>query len=183
MLEVIAYVVPTILIILVGAYFYVETQRRKAIEKKKRAIISRVSTIKNNFKAELKGLVEQKILTIKQHEALYRLANNFFIFQPVSTQSIEFCEYSLNNVIGVIPNTSPESHYYDRVQEKLNEFVAALPVAANSFNSNFYRKDLPLLIKQLVNAIDELHKTESELSDLSNLSDIDNEELLPSEAA
>ncbi|MCP4321956.1 MAG: hypothetical protein GY951_07080 [Psychromonas sp.] len=175
MLEVIVYVVPTILISLVGIYLYVETKRRKAIDAKKRAIISRVTGVKDNFKGELKGLVEQNILTIKQHEAIYRLANNFFIFQPVSSQSIEFCEYSLNNVISVIPKTTAENINYDRIQELINVFVRALPVLPNGYNANFYRKDLPLLIKQLVNAIEELYKIDSELN---NLIDTENEEVL-----
>ncbi|WP_022941658.1 hypothetical protein [Psychromonas hadalis] len=164
MLEVIAYVVPSALVILLGAYVYVEAQRRKVIEEKKKAIILRVASIKNNFKVAMNRLVEQQILTIKQHESIYRIANNFFIFQPVTTKSIDFCEYSLNNIISVMPNGGPDSLHFEFIQEKISLFVCVLPVAANAYNGHFYRKALPKLISQLVEAKEEIYKIESDLS-------------------
>ena len=149
MLEVFAYIVPTVLVTLIGAYLYVEAQKRKAIKAKKRAIINHVSALKSNFKLALDGHVEQHLLSIKQHQAIYRIANNFFIFQPVTSKSIEFCEFSLNNVISAMPSGGPESIHFESIQEQINVFVRALPVAPNGYNSNFYRNDLPLFIKKV----------------------------------
>ena len=168
MLEIITYGVPLILVSLVGAYLYVEAQRKKAIEESKKAVIIRVASVKDKFKAELKRFVEQEILTIKQHESLYRIANNFFVFQPITDKSIEFCEYSLNNVISAIPNNGPESLHFDRIQEQIKLFIRALPVQPNDYNGKFYRKDLPKLIKRLVDSKDDIYKVESEPCELSN---------------
>lgn len=164
MLEVITYGLPLILISLIGAYLYVEAQRKKVIEEQKNATIIGVASVKDKFRAELKRFVEQEILTIKEHEALYRIANNFFIFQPISDKSIEFCEYSLNNVISAITNNGPESLHFDRIQEQISLFIRALPIQPNNYNSNFYRKELPNLIQQLVDAKEDIYSVDSDLS-------------------
>jgi hypothetical protein len=164
MLEVIAYFVPLVLIALVGAYVYIETQKRKAIEVKKKAVIVYVATIKDKFKTKIIQLVEQEILTIKQHQSIYRIANNFFIFQPVTSKSIEFCEHTLNNVISAIPNGGADTPHFVLLQEKISLFVMALPVVANGYNASFYRNELPLLIKGLVESKENIFRIESELS-------------------
>jgi hypothetical protein len=164
MLEVIAYVVPLVLVALIGAYVYVEAQKRKAIEEKKKAVILYVATIKDKFKANIKQYVEQDILTIKQYQSLYRIANNFFIFQPITGKSIEFCEHSLNNVISAIPNSTPDSVHFELVQQQISLFVSSLPVVANGYNASFYRNELPLLIKRLVESKEDILRVQSELS-------------------
>lgn len=162
MLEVIAYFVIPVLVILVIFYFYVETQKRKAIEEKKKAIVLRVATMKYNFKDDLKRLVEQQILTIKGHELAYQIANNFFVFQPVTPNSIDYCEQLLKNVISAIPTSDPDSVNFEAMQEQVNLFVRALPVAANGYNSAFYRNDLPKLIKQLTDYQENMYKIVTE---------------------
>ena len=152
MLEVIAYFAIPVLVILVVAYFYVETQKRKVIEKKKKAIVLRVATMKDNFKADVKRLVEQQILTTREQESVYRIANNFFVFQPVTIKSIDYCEQLLKNVISAMPTCGPDSINFNFVQEQVNLFVRSLPDAASGHNVAFYRNELPELIKQLVDS-------------------------------
>lgn len=183
MLEVIAYLSVGTLVSLVAAYLYVEAQRRKAIIKKKKAIFMCVSKIKSNFQVELNKLVERGMLTTLQHKSLYRLANNFFVFQSVTTKSIELCEHSLNNVVSAMPKCSTESVHFERVQQQVKVFVHKLPKAANGFNANFYRNELPNLVKQLVDAIENIYKVESELSDLSHYANERPTSSSPSEAA
>ena len=73
-------------------------------------------------------------------------------------------------------NGGAESIHFERVQEQISLFVVKLPVAANGFNGNFYRRELPRLIKQLVDAKEEIYKVESDLS-------YDSLPAVPSEAA
>jgi len=152
MLEVIGYLVIPVLVILVVSYFYIEAQKRKAIEEKKKAVILRIATMKYNFKADLKRLVEQQMLTIAGHEVAYKIANNFFVFQPVTPNSVAYCEQLLKSVISAIPTGGPDSINFDLMQEQVNLFVRSLPVAASGYNSAFYRNELPKLIKQLVDS-------------------------------
>lgn len=172
------YVVPTVLITLIGAYIYIEGQKRKAIEQQKKAITLRITNIKVNFKADLKAFVEQQILTVKQHDSFFRIANNFFIFQPVTTKSIAFYEYSLKNVISAMPNAEPDSVHFERVQEKINIFVRALPTAANGYNSQFYREELPKLTQHLIDAKEDIYNVEIDLNDLSTKTSLTIEEPL-----
>lgn len=175
MLDVIAYVALPILVLLFGAYIYVEAQKRKAIKAKKRAIVVRIASIKHAFKTEMTRLVEQHILTVKQHESVYRIANNFFIFQPVTEKSIALFEHSLNNVIGAIPDVAPETMHFERLQEQIALFASSLPTTANGFNGNFYRLDLPKLINCLVNAKEKINKAETDLSNEQPLSSVSSE--------
>lgn len=164
MLEVFAYVLPSTLFSLVGAYVYVEAQKRKAIKEKKKAIIRHVASIKNNFKEEVKRFVEQEVLTINQYKLVYAIANNFFIYQPVTIKSIAFCEHSLNNVISAIQNGGPETIYFDRVQQQVSVFTAALPVTANGYNRLFYQQTLPKLIDSLVSAKEDIYNVDNTVS-------------------
>jgi hypothetical protein len=164
MLEVFAYIIILALVGLVVAYLYVDAQRKKAIKQQKQAAILLATRIKANFKSDVYQFVEQENLTSKQYESIYRIANNFFIFQPVTRQSIEFYKYSLNNVITAIPNGGPESIHFNLMQEQITLFIDSLPIAANYYTLAFYRKTLPQLINNLVNAKEEICKVESELS-------------------
>jgi hypothetical protein len=164
MLEVVAYFVIPVLVILVIAYFYVEAQKKKVIEENKKAIVLRIATMKYNFKADLKRLVEQEILTIREQESVYRIANNFFVFQPVTVVNIEHCEQLLKNVISAMPTGGPDSINFDLVQEQVSLFVRSLPAAARGHNAAFYRNELPELIKQLVDSQENMYETENENS-------------------
>lgn len=161
----IVYMVSLVLAALIGAYVYVETQKRKAIQQKNNAITLSIARIKDKFKEDIKHLVEQDILTLKQYESIYRIANNFFVFQAVTSKSIEFCEHLLNNVISAIPNSGPDSIHYQLAQEQISLFVRALPATANRYNSSFYRKDLPRLIKNLIDSKESIFKVDDDSSD------------------
>jgi len=164
MLEVIAYFVIPVLVILAVAYFYIEMQKKKVKEEKKKAIILRIATMKNNFKADVKRLVEQQTLTVRGLDSVYRIANNFFVFQPVTLQSIGYCEQLLKNVISAMPTYDPDSINFDLVQEQVSLFVRSLPPAASGYNAAFYRKELPELIKQLVDSKKDIYEAENENS-------------------
>jgi hypothetical protein len=158
MLEVISYFVTPVLIILVGAYCYVEVHKKKVEEESKEAITLRVTTMKNNFKAAVKKLVEQEILTVKEQASVYQLANNFFVFQPITNNNIDYCEHLLKDVISAFATCGPDSINFDFGQEQISLFVGSLPVSTSDHNSTFYQKKLPELIKQLVDAKDNVYK-------------------------
>lgn len=165
MLEVIAYFVIPAVVALVILYLYVETQRKKMIQDNKKAVFFRVTKIKDNFKGDLKKLVEQQVLTIKGHNAIYRIANNFFVFQPVTNGSIAYCEQLLNSVISAMPREKPGSEKFYAAQEQVRIFAASLPTSANGYNTNFYRKELPALINKLTDSQENLLDIESEIED------------------
>lgn len=152
MLEVIAYLAITLLIGLVIAYFYIETQKRKIQEAQRKAILSRISILKNRFKNNLKQLVEKEILTIREHDAIFRLANNFFVFQPAIVNTVDYYEQILDNVINAIPMESIDDVHLELIQKQVNIFARALPVTSSDYKADFYRNTLPELTQQLANS-------------------------------
>jgi len=165
MLEVIAYFVIPAVVALVILYLYVETQRKKIIKENKKAVFFRVTKIKDNFKATLKKLVEQQLLTIKGHNAIYQIANNFFVFQSVTNANIAYCEQLLNSLIAAMPTETAESEHFYAAQEQVRLFAASLPAVANGYNANFYRIVLPELIKKLTDSQNNLLAIEVEMED------------------
>lgn len=150
MFKIIVYFIVLVVIVLIGAYFYVEQQRRKVEEENKKARALRIATMKHNFKLELVKLVESEVLSIKEQEVIFQIANNFFVFQPVTNNSIDYCEQLLINVIDAIRTAGPENIQLDLLQEHVRSFARALPTAAGGYNGRFYRNELPNLIKKLL---------------------------------
>lgn len=163
MLTIITYFFVPALTILIGFYLYVEAQRKKLIKANKRATLLRINKIKDTFKADLRQLVEQQKLTISGYESAYRIANNFFVFQPVTPNSIRYCDELLKNVISALTTGGPDSLNFDLVQEQINLFLRALPKAASGYNSDFYRNKLPNLINKLHDAQENIFQIDDEI--------------------
>jgi hypothetical protein len=162
MLGAVLYFVIPALVILVVAYFYIEVQKTKIQEDNKKALTLRVVRIKDNFRADLKRLAEQQILTLTGLSAVYRVANNFFVFQPVTENNLVYCEHLLKSVVCAIPAADPDKYNFDFLQEQVNLFIRALPVAASGYNASFYREKLPQLIKQLVESLEKAYEIEDD---------------------
>ncbi|GLS91186.1 hypothetical protein GCM10007916_22550 [Psychromonas marina] len=150
MLKVISYFVIALLVLLVILYFYIETQKKRAIEENKKAILLRVASMKDNYKLNLKRLVEQQTLSIAEYESLYRIANNFFVFQKVTPQSIAYGEQLLESVINAMPIGGPDTANFETVHQQVTLFIKTLPTAVGDYNSTFYNNVLPELVKNLV---------------------------------
>jgi len=88
MLEAIGYAGVFILFALSVISGNAEVQRKRIKEEKRKAVILRLTSIKDNFKYKLKRFVELEILNEKQYESVYRIANNFFVFQPITGQNV-----------------------------------------------------------------------------------------------
>lgn len=184
MLEIIAYLAITLLIGLVAAYFYVEAQKRKIQEAHRKAILSRISILKNRFKNNLKGLVEKEILTVREHDAIYRIANNFFVFQPAIINTVDYCEQLLENVINAIPMESVDNIHLDLIQKQVNIFARALPVATSDYKADFYRNTLPNLTQQLANSQEYIFPINDDIDELdSNETTVQAEDEINSEAS
>lgn len=169
MLAVLGYLVLFLLAGLIGGFFYVESKRKREIEENKKAISRIVSTIKDKFKSQLNELVEDQTITVEQHNTLYRLANNFFIFQPIKKSSIEFCEFTFNNIIGALQHTAADKLNIEAVSEQVRIFIRLLPHQTSAFNAKFYRVQLPNLIDQFIAA-------KQDLADVDNQLGVDNTE-------
>jgi hypothetical protein len=150
MLEIILYFAVPVLLTLIVAYFWTEAQRKKQKEQKKQAIVLQISTMKENFKLAINQLVADRVLSKRGQESIYRIANNFFVFQPVNEDNIYYCEQVLERVVKALPQVNLEASNLERAQGVASIFVQALPASASGFTAHFYRHRLPELIAQLV---------------------------------
>lgn len=155
MLEAIAYFVVPVFVILAVSYFVVEAQRKKVREQKKKEIIRRVSTIKNSFRSKMKPLVADKVLSPTGQEAVYRIANNFFVFQPVTIENISYCEQLLDRIVDSMPILNSTGSNLEWAQQRVSLFVRSLPKAASGYSTIFYQRQLPQLIDQLIAVADD----------------------------
>jgi len=150
MLETIAYLVIPVFMTLVVIYFWVEARRKKEKEDKKQAIALQISTMKDDFKQQINQLVIDKVLSKRGRDSIYRIANNYFVFQPVNDDNIYYCEQVLDRVAKALPHVNLEGTNLERAQGIASIFVQALPSSSNGFSTHFYRQRLPELIAQLV---------------------------------
>ena len=149
MLQLIAYFVIPVFMILVITYFTIESQRKKDRELKKLQVITRVTSMKSNYKSAVLALVQQQMLTKQGQESVYRIANNFFVFQAVTVENVERCELLLESVINAMPLLSTNKDNLDFAQGAVSLFVRALPTTSSGYSVNFYQQLLPELVLQL----------------------------------
>ena len=154
MFEVIAYFFILVFMVLVVAYFMVEAQRKKDRELKKQQIITRVTVMKDNYKQAVLSLVQQRLLNKRGQESVYRIANNFFVFQAVTIENIERCETLLESVIAAMPEVYEQGDNVDYAQGIISLFVRGLPTTSAGHSINFYQQQLPSLITQLKGHLD-----------------------------
>lgn len=163
MLAVLGYLIVVVLVGLIAFFFYVESKRKREIEENKKAISRRVSSIKDKFKAELNGLVEVDIITVEQHNSFYQLANNFFIFQTIKKSTIEYSEFTFNNLIGALQHSEADKLHIEAVNEQVSIFTRLLPKQNSEHNAKFYRNKLPQLIEQFITAKQDIADVEKQL--------------------
>ena len=175
MLEAIGYAGVFILFALSVISGNAEVQRKRIKEEKRKAVILRLTSIKDNFKYKLKRFVELEILNEKQYESVYRIANNFFVFQPITGQNVEFYLAELSRVIIALSKNGVSSTFSERVQDQINLFISQLPVDSIDFSATFYNKTLPLLITQLIDAKNEICSGDVS-TDVDDIIDTDKED-------
>ena len=145
-----------------AVYFWVEAQRKKEKEEKQQAIALQISTMKDNFKKDLNQMVSDQLLSKAGSDSIYRIANNFFVFQPISDDNIFYCEQILCRVRDALPMLNGEANNLEQAQEFTSLFVQSLPTDAGGYNAHFYRMRLPELISQLTTYQEQAGETKSQ---------------------
>ncbi len=133
-------------------YYYLDAKRKKAVQAERKFLMVRSEKMKADFKAETQQLVTRGVLSSQMQEDIYRIANYYFVFQPVTTKNMEHCEQLLHGLFSAVNdklNSSASSTVF--VRELLSHFVGALPRIAGGYDANFYRNVLPGLIYNLAN--------------------------------
>jgi len=150
MLEIILYVVLPLCIILLVVFFLVESRKKEQKKAKKVAIIQRISKQKQQFKIDVNRLVQHKIMSQRGKEAIYRIANNYFVFQKINDETVIYFEQLLKQVMAAMPTPEEAMVNVDKVQGQMSLFIQLLPSTPKAYNEGFYRNLLPALLAEFV---------------------------------
>ncbi|MCF2847187.1 hypothetical protein NH514_02015 [Pseudoalteromonas sp. ACER1] len=139
-----------LLITLLGCYWVVESNRRKAIEAEKKRFNQRVKEINNDFKNKLIDFSEGKIIRPKNISRLNMITSNYFVVQAHNEENLTYLEFISDLLINTIimeasKAQSPEE--IDQLADRLQYFMAELPNNGIEYNKAFYQEALPSLIE------------------------------------
>lgn len=143
-----------ILLTICTLYFYHENKRKKDEQQTKKSLVTRVERFKLKFKDSISPITASGDLTQEETDALFRIANYYFVFQAMSVENVDKYEQQL----GVLLNLIEENVLSERNDEDISEttpnglvsFVHSLPIRVEGFGPSFYRNDLPVLMQKLI---------------------------------
>jgi len=150
MLEIILYVVLPLCIVLSVVLFLVESRKKAQKEAKKAAIVHRISTQKQQFKLNINRLAQHKIMSQRGKDSIYKIANNYFVFQKIDDKTVLYFETVLRQVITAMPTPEQAALNLDVVQGHVSLFIQLLPSAPKAYNESFYQHLLPALLAEFV---------------------------------
>jgi hypothetical protein len=159
-------IIIVLLIALAAPFFYYyqrESQRKKTAQAERKMLIARIERMKAKFKADVQQFESFGILSKQGQDVIYRLANYYFVFQPVTTENVAQCELLLDKLVRAVNNKliAFDSDNPTFIVTQLKIFLQALPKQAAGYDAKFYRKELPQLIQALNNA-QEVREPETE---------------------
>ena len=139
-----------LLITLLGCYWIIESNRRKAIEAEKKRFHQRVKEINNDFKIKLIEFSEAKLIRPKNVARLNQITSNYFVVQAHNEENLTHLEFISELFISTIimeANKAQSPHEHDQLADRLQYFMAQLPYNGIEYNKAFYQEVLPSLIE------------------------------------
>lgn len=152
MLTIITLLLSAALLTALLAYYYQKAAfEKKSHQQAKQALLKRSNQIKTSFKQNLERITASGALCPKSESAIYRIANYYFVFQSVNSQTVEHFSQLTKDLVHAIDDIIDNNQSKDNqtIKQQLERFAASLPHAAGGYTANFYRSDLPVLIFHL----------------------------------
>ena len=141
-----------LLITLLATYLKVESNRKKAIEARKKLFNERVSHVNTRLKTKLNELLDAKIIRPKYIPRIQAIVNNFFVVQPHTDENLQQLEDIADLLINTLSNELIKTNQTNIIQpliDNIQYFVSELPQQGILYNKNFYINTLPPLIALL----------------------------------
>ena len=92
-----------LLITLLASYLKIESNRKKAIEAKKKLFNERVSHVNARLKTKLNELLDAKVIRPKYIPRIQAILSNFFVVQPHTDENLQ----QLEDIADSTPSSSP----------------------------------------------------------------------------
>ena len=183
MLSNIAAITIPLLLLMFVAFFIFENNRKKQLAAQKLALSTRISDAKNSYKVDVERFCEETQLTTKVRDQLYTIANNYFVYQSISDDSVAVFEITVNKLS---QSYSQLLHHFndhddlETVQERIELFVDNLPTQPRGYNAGFYQNSLTTLNHLLMipesaleNTDNDEHSNEEKINDNSSEQEYD----------
>lgn len=142
------------MLLLIAFYFYHYNKQKSQEQSEKKSLGSRVEKLKKRFKSKTKPLTGSGCLSQKEGDAIYRIANYYFVYQTMTPENVAHYEQLMLGLLGVIeedvfPALSRDEETAEMTQKALVQLVQSLPPRVDGYNASFYRNDLPVLTQRL----------------------------------
>lgn len=141
-----------LLITLLASYLKIESNRKKAIEAKKKLFNERVSHVNARLKTKLNELLDAKIIRPKYIPRIQAILSNFFVVQPHTDENLQ----QLEDIADLLTNTLTnelikvnQTNFIQPLIDNIQYFVSELPQQGILYNKNFYTNALPALISNI----------------------------------
>jgi hypothetical protein len=172
-----------LLITLLATYLKVESNRKKAIEARKKLFNERVSHVNTRLKTKLNELLDAKIIRPKYIPRIQAIVNNFFVVQPHTDENLQQLEDIADLLINTLSNELIKTNQTNIIQpliDNIQYFVSELPQQGILYNKSFYINVLPPLISliktedtvQLTDIVDDKIDTSSQTTDTQFTQDV-----------
>ena len=142
-----------LLITLLATYLKVESNRKKAIEARKKLFNERVSHVNTRLKTKLNELLDAKIIRPKYIPRIQAIVNNFFVVQPHTDENLQQLEDIADLLINTLSNELIKTNQTNIIQpliDNIQYFVSELPQQGILYNKSFYINVLPPLIALII---------------------------------
>ena len=151
MLQYAVYATIPVLIVFVVVYKYTQKQRILDAEAKKQDLGDKVITIRTNYKSSLKHFAQEEFISSAEVDKFYTLANNYFVFQSVSEESVTKLKALAESITQTLK--SKKSHVLTaddlaEAKKQISDFLRQIPTSGSQFNGPFYEQRLPKVLQK-----------------------------------
>lgn len=172
-----------LLITLLYSYLKIESNRKKAIEARKKLFNERVSHVNSRLKVKLNDLLDAKIIRPKYVPRIQAIVNNFFVVQSHTDENLQQLEDTADLLINTLSNELIKTNQTNVIQpliDNIQYFVSELPQQGILYNKSFYLNTLPPLIGllktegiiQATDIVDDQIDTSPKTSDTQFIQDV-----------
>jgi len=141
-----------LLITLLASYLKIESNRKKAIEAKKKLFNKRVSQVNARLKTKLNELLDAKVIRPKYIPRIQAILSNFFVVQPHTDENLQQLEDIADLLISTLTNELikvNQTNFIQSLIDNIQYFVSELPQQGILYNKHFYTNALPALISSI----------------------------------
>lgn len=158
-----------IVVLVIGAFAliaYKKSQADKAQAEKVKSMNNSVRQIQDNYKALVSELQIDGIIDTAERAKLIKVANNYFVFQPINAINLSHFADLINLLTDAISfvknNTDIEP---EKLGEMLSTLAERLPEETRDFNANYYLNHAPGLFFDFSESVKSLNESQPDSID------------------